>query len=75
MELIERYEKWRDIATMSGPVGLKLIRGFRDQGLRWKGKSCRASVLNKAYRIIYRIAHDGLRVQALETTGATRPRR
>jgi mRNA-degrading endonuclease YafQ of YafQ-DinJ toxin-antitoxin module len=39
IEMLKRYEKWKDIATLSGPMGLRLIRGFRDEALsgKWKG--------------------------------------
>lgn len=31
--LYKRYEKWKDIATESGPAGLRLIKGFHDEAL------------------------------------------
>ncbi len=39
VELLKRYEKWKDIVTISGPGGLKLIKGFNDEPLQgeWKG--------------------------------------
>lgn len=33
MEILKRYEKWKDIAMLSGPRGLRAIRGFRDEAL------------------------------------------
>ena len=32
-EILKRYEKWKDIVSMSGPHGLLLIRGLRDEAL------------------------------------------
>ncbi len=32
-EILKRYEKWKDIAMLSGPPGLRLIRGFNDEAL------------------------------------------
>jgi hypothetical protein len=32
-DILKRYEKWKDIAAISGPPGLRLIRGFRDEVL------------------------------------------
>ena len=55
LEIQKRYEKWQDIASISGPPGLRVIRGFRDEALSgtWNGyRSCR---LNIQYRIIYRV--------------------
>jgi len=28
VEILKRYEKWKDIATLSGPLGLRQIKGF-----------------------------------------------
>jgi len=36
-EIQKRYEKWKDIAMISGPPGLRLIRGFRDEALGGNG--------------------------------------
>jgi len=33
-DVLKRYEKWKDIVSISGPDGLKQIRGFRDEALR-----------------------------------------
>jgi len=33
LEIQKRYEKWLDIATISGPPGLKSVRGFHDEAL------------------------------------------
>lgn len=39
MDILKRYEKWKDIAMISGPQGLRAIKGFRDEALSgdWKG--------------------------------------
>jgi len=55
-DVLKRYEKWKDIAMVSGPPGLRLIKGFHDEALsgEWKGhRSCR---LGLQYRVIYRVA-------------------
>ena len=41
-EILKRYEKWKDIASLSGPPGVRLIRGFHDEALagKWKGYRC-----------------------------------
>jgi hypothetical protein len=40
-EVLERYEKWKDIARLSGPPGIRLIAGFHDEALagKWKGSN------------------------------------
>jgi toxin HigB-1 len=55
LEILKRYEKWKDIAIISGPTGLRLIKGFHDETLRgeWRGyRSCRLGI---QYRVIYRV--------------------
>jgi len=32
-EILKRYEKWKDIAMISGPVGLRRIKGLHDESL------------------------------------------
>ena len=67
-EILKRYEKWKDIATLSGPEGLKLITGFHDEKLsgQWQGyRSCR---LNIQYRVIYRVITKELLFQVIQIT-------
>lgn len=54
-DLLKRYEKWKDIASLSGPLGIRLIKGFRDESLRGKWKGYRSSRLGDQWRVIYRI--------------------
>lgn len=55
MEIMKRYEKWKDIAGLSGPAGLRLIKGFHDEALSGKWKGYRSSRLNDQWRVIYRL--------------------
>jgi addiction module RelE/StbE family toxin len=54
-EVLKRYEKWKDIVSASGPVGLRSIKGFNDESLSGKWKGYRSSRLNIQYRVIYKI--------------------
>ncbi len=67
-EVQKRYEKWKDIAGISGPSGLKVIRGFRDEALRGEWKGFRSSRLNRQYRVIYKVEGDRLLIQVVEVT-------
>lgn len=60
IEILKRYEKWKDIVRISGPQGLRQIRGFNDESLGGKWKGFRSSRLNKQYRVIYKV--DGPKV-------------
>ncbi|MGA7981977.1 MAG: type II toxin-antitoxin system mRNA interferase toxin, RelE/StbE family [Chromatiaceae bacterium] len=68
IDVLKRYEKWKDVVSISGPVGLRQIKGFRDEALRgeWKGhRSCRLSV---QYRVIYKIDKNLVLVQVVSVT-------
>ena len=54
IEVLKRYEKWKDIASISGPQGLRLIKGFHDEGLIGKWKGFRSARLGNQWRVIYR---------------------
>ena len=57
-EVLKRYEKWKDIARLSGPPGLRLIKGFHDEALAGKWKGFRSSRLGDQWRVIYRVVAD-----------------
>ena len=54
-EILKRYEKWKDIAMISGPPGLRVIKGFHDETLRGEWQGYRSSRLSLKYRVIYRL--------------------
>jgi proteic killer suppression protein len=66
VEVLKRYEKWKDIVTMSGPKGLRLIKGFHDEALRGQWKGYRSSRLGKQYRLIYKIEDKKLYVKVMD---------
>ena len=68
LEILKRYEKWKDIIAISGPQGLRLIRGFNDEALSREWKGHRSSRLNQQYRVIYRIERDVIRVEVVNVT-------
>ena len=65
-EVLQRYEKWKDIVSISGPGGLRLIKGFHDEALKGDWKGHRSSRLGLKYRIIYKIESDQLYVMAID---------
>jgi len=67
-DVLKRYEKWKDIVSISGPQGLRLIRGFRDEALFGKWKGHRSSRLNRQFRVIYRIENDRVLVEVVNVT-------
>ena len=67
-EILKRYQKWKDIVEVSGPPGLKAIRGFRDEALAGEWKDHRSSRLNEQYRVIYHIEQDSVLVEVVSVT-------
>ena len=66
--ILKRYEKWKDIVRISGPAGLRQIRGFNDEALRGDWHGHRSSRLNQQYRLIYRIERDLVLVEVVSVT-------
>ena len=66
--VLKRYEKWKDIVHLSGPAGLRLIRGFNDEPLRGEWKGHRSSRLGEQYRVIYKIERNRLLVMVIDLT-------
>ena len=67
-EILKRYEKWKDIAAVSGPPGLRQIAGFHDEGLSGEWKGHRSSRLSAQYRVIYRVLPGELMFQVMSVT-------
>jgi addiction module RelE/StbE family toxin len=67
-EILKRYEKWKDIARLSGPPGLRAIKGFHDEALSGEWKGHRSSRLGLQWRVIYRVVADAVLVQVIQVT-------
>ena len=68
IEVLKRYEKWKDIVVISGPQGLRKIKGFNDESLSGKWKGYRSSRLNIQYRVIYKVESQRVLVQVENVT-------
>ncbi len=64
-DILKRYEKWKDIVNVSGPDGLRLIKGFHDETLRGEWKGFRSSRLGRQFRVIYKVERDQVLVQVV----------
>jgi len=67
-EVLKRYEKWREILLISGPPGLRLIKGFNDESLKGDWFGYRSSRLGLQYRVIYRVVKDELWIEVIDVT-------
>jgi len=68
IEILKRYEKWKDIVSISGSEGLRNIKGFNDEPLKGEWKGYRSSRLNIQYRVIYKIEGKQFIVYVMEVT-------
>ena len=68
VEVLKRYEVWKDVARISGPAGLRLIKGFHDEALRGEWKGHRSSRLGLQHRVIYRIVAREILVKVIDVT-------
>jgi addiction module RelE/StbE family toxin len=66
LQVLKRYEKWKDIVRISGPEGLRLIKGFHDEALRGKWKGHRSSRLGEQYRLIYKVVSQEVIVLVID---------
>lgn len=67
-EILKRYEKWKDIVRISGPAGLRAIKGFHDEALRGPWQGHRSSRLGIRYRVIYAVADRGVYVEVMDVS-------
>jgi mRNA-degrading endonuclease YafQ of YafQ-DinJ toxin-antitoxin module len=67
-DILKRYETWKDIAMLSGPPGLRLMKGFHDEALAGEWKGHRTSRLGIQYRVIYRVVPEQQLYQVVSIT-------
>ena len=68
IEILKRYEKWKDIARISGPVGLRAIKEFHDEVLSGEWQGYRSSRLGLQWRVIYRVVANVLQIHVVQVT-------
>jgi len=68
IDVLKGYEKWKDIARLSGPPGLRVITGFHDEALSGEWKEHRSSRLGLQWRVIYKVAAGVLLIQVVQVT-------
>jgi len=59
-DILKRYEKWKDVAILTGPPGLRLIKGFHDEALAGEWRGWRSSRLGLQWRVIYPVVANDL---------------
>ena len=66
LQVIKKYELWKDIVFRHGPEKLKEFPGFHDEKLKGDRLGQRSSRLNLQYRVIYLVEEDIVTVYVLE---------
>lgn len=67
-EILDKYEAWKRIVELAGPMGLRVIKGFHDEALKGDWKGYRSSRLGIQWRVIYLRDDQKLEVFVIEVT-------
>jgi len=67
-EILQRYEKWKDIVRFSGPAGLRLIKGFHDEALGGEWRGHRSSRLGQQFRVLYKVVAQKVLVKVIDVS-------
>jgi mRNA-degrading endonuclease YafQ of YafQ-DinJ toxin-antitoxin module len=68
IEVLKRYEKWKDIVQISGPQGLRAIKGFHDEALAGECRGYRSSRLGIQWRVIYEVVANVVMIHVVHVT-------
>ena len=68
IQVLKKYELWKDLVFRHGPEVLKNFPGFHDEKLKGARKGQRSSRLNLQYRVIYVVKDADIIVYVLELT-------
>ena len=66
LQVLKKYELWKDLVFRHGPEILKEFPGFHDEKLKGDREGQRSSRLNLQYRVIYRVNGKDIIVYVLE---------
>ncbi len=66
VQVVKKYELWKDIVYRHGPGKLKEFPGFHDEKLTGDRDGQRSSRLNLQYRVIYEVDKDIVTIYVLE---------
>jgi len=66
LEIVKKYELWKDIIFRHGPDKLQEFPGFHDEKLKGKRKNERSSRLSIKYRVIYKVEKELITVYVFE---------
>jgi mRNA-degrading endonuclease YafQ of YafQ-DinJ toxin-antitoxin module len=68
LQVVKKYELWKDIVFRHGPDKLREFPGFHDEKLKGEFEGHRSSRLNIQYRVIYSIEKKEISVYVIDIT-------
>ena len=68
LQVVKKYELWKDIVFRHGPDKLREFPGFHDEKLKGELEEQRSSRLNIQYRVIYSIEKEIVSVYVVDIT-------
>jgi plasmid maintenance system killer protein len=68
LQVVKKYELWKDIVFRHGPEKLREFPGFHDEKLKGELEGQRSSRLNIKYRVIYSIEKEIVTVYVIDIT-------
>ena len=66
VQVVKKYELWKDIVFRHGPDKLKEFPGFHDEKLKGDRTGQRSSRLSLQYRVIYAVEKDVVTVKVID---------
>ena len=68
LQVVKKYELWKEIVYRHGPEMLREFSGFRDESLAGELAGQRSSRLSLQYRVIYSVEREVVTVYVLSIT-------
>ena len=68
LQVVKKYELWKNIVFRHGPNKLREFPGFHDEKLKGEFKGQRSSRLNIQYRVIYSVEKELVSVYVVTIT-------
>lgn len=68
LQVVKKYELWKEIVFRHGPEKLREFPGFRDESLAGELEGQRSSRLSLQYRVIYLVEREVVTVYVLTVT-------
>lgn len=65
IDVLKKYEKWKDVVSIRGQDGLRQMKGFRDEALQGEWLGDHSSRLNFQYRVIFKLEKDLVLLQVV----------